>query len=216
MTAETSVSEPRASLDDQLRTAVLRVVADLQRRYFSNPRDTYVAARLAKLRRAGPSAPGSDPDVWADTIGALPERLCQGTHTENEPTDFERAAHEAITLYALHQQSRSTGVHRRGISLGCAVRRLARATGRDEAIRRRFQVVATAGTSAAVVHHLRALIMLMRSENIPLDYAQLAVDLRQLRDGSRADQVRLRWGRDFHRATTGDPENPAPDDLPAH
>ena len=123
MSAQASVSEPRVSLDDQLRKAVLGVVADLQRRLFSEPRDAYVPARLAKLRRAATSAPGADPDVWAETIGALPDRLSQGAHAENEPTDFERAAHEAITLYALHQQSTATAVHRRGISLGSAARR---------------------------------------------------------------------------------------------
>jgi CRISPR system Cascade subunit CasB len=214
--AKTNGSQSRVSLDDQLRKAVLEVVAGLQRRLFSEPHDAYVLARLAKLRRAVTSAPGSDPDVWADTIGALPERLSQGAQAENEPTHFERAAHEAITLYALHQQSRTTAVHRQDISLGSAARRLARATGRDDAIRSRFQAVATAGSAAAVLHHLRALITLLRSESIQLDYAQLAVDLRQLHEGTRADQVRLRWGRDFHRATKEEAEDSAPDQTSSH
>jgi CRISPR system Cascade subunit CasB len=204
------------SLDDQLRKAVLDVVAGLQRRLFAEPRDAYVLARLAKLRRAVTSAPGSDPDVWAETIGALPERLSQGAHAENGPTDCERAAHEAITLYALHQQSRTTAVHRQDISLGSAAHRLARATGRDDAIRTRFQAVATAGSAAALLHHLRAFITLLRSESIPLDYGQLAVDLRQLHEGTRADQVRLRWGRDFHRATKEEAEHSAPDESSSH
>jgi CRISPR system Cascade subunit CasB len=204
------------SLDDQLRKAVLDVVAGLQRRLFAEPRDAYVLARLAKLRRAVTSAPGSDPDVWAETIGALPERLSQCAHAENGPTDFERAAHEAITLYALHQQSTTTATHRLGVSLGAAARRLARATGRDDAIRSRFQAVATASSAAAVLHHLRALITLLRSESIQLDYAQLAVDLRQLHEGTRADQVRLRWGRDFHRSTKEEAEDSTPDESSSH
>lgn len=162
------------------------------------------------------SAPGSDPDVWEDTVGALPEALSQGTHAEDGPTDYERAAHEAITLYALHQQSKTTAVHRQDISLGSAARRLVRATGREDAIRSRFQAVATAGSASGLFHHLRALITMLRSEGIPLDYGQLAIDLRRLHHGGRADQVRLRWGRDFHRATNEDPDDSPSDESLAN
>lgn len=216
MKAEPSVLESPGSLDDQLRKSVLGVVANLQGRLFAESRDATTLARLARLRRAVTSAPGSDPDVWADTVGALPERLSHGSHAENEPTDYERAAHEAITLYALHQQSQSTAVHRQDISLGSAARRLVRATGRDDAIRSRFQAIATAESATGVLYHLRALVTLLRSEGIPLDYAQLAVDLRQLHEGTRADQVRLRWGRDFHRATKEEPKASISDDSAAN
>lgn len=202
-----------ATRDELLRTAVRSTVGSLQGRALADHHDSTVTACLARLRRAVTAEPGSVPQVWADTLGALPPELVpQGRWSDDSPTDYERAAHEAITLYALHQQSKSTAAHQPGISLGAAARRLVKATGRDEAVRNRFQAVATAGSAAGVSHHLRALIMLLRTENIPLDYSQLAVDLRQLHSRTSADRVRLRWGRDFHRATTADTDTPAEHD----
>ena len=202
------------SRDELLRKAVITTVTELQRRATGAHHntgahhDTGVTARLARLRRAVTVEPGSEPLVWADTLGALPEELVPtGRWADDTPTHYERAAHEAITLYALHQQSKSTAAHVPGISLGAAARRLAKATGRDDAIRTRFQAVATAGTASGVSHHLRALITLLRAEDIPLDYGRLAVDLRHLHGGA-GDRVRLRWGRDFHRAATDEPDTP--------
>lgn len=205
MNAESPGAHQPQSFDDQLQEAVLGVVASLQRRSLAEYRDSDATARLAKLRRAVTAQPGSNPEVWADTVGALPERFSIGVEAYDAPTHYERAAHEAVTLYALHQQSTANAVHRQGISLGAAARRLSQSTGREDAIRGRFQAIATAGSSAGVLHHLRALVTLLRSEGIQLDYGQLAVDLRQLHDGTRAGQVRLRWGRDFHRAQAENP-----------
>lgn len=199
--------------DELLRTAVRETVTSLQRRILAEHRDSDAVVRLARLRRAVTSEPGSAPQVWADTLGALPDELIpSGKWSDGSPTDYERAAHEAVTLFAVHQQSRSTAAHQTGISLGAAARRLAKATGRDESVRARFQAVATAESAAGVSYHLRSLITLLRAEGIPLDYSQLAVDLRQLHGRNGADRVRLRWGRDFHRAVSDDagtfPESP--------
>lgn len=200
-----SLAQAVSRSDEALRQRVRAAITHLQNRSLAEHRDSDVVARLARLRRAVTAEPGSIPDVWADTVGVVQDEPDLIRYERDDrPSDYERAAHEAITLYALHQQSKSTAVHRDGISLGAAARRLAQATGREDAVRARFHAVAAAETAAGVRHHLRALVTMLRSEGIQLDYARLAVDLRQLHGRVGADRVRLRWGRDFHRAPTDD------------
>jgi CRISPR system Cascade subunit CasB len=160
--------------------------------------------RLARLRRAVKDTPGRDPDVWEDTIGAVPEKLWG---TDDDPSSWEWATHVALTLFAVHSQGGRTA-HRRGVSLGAGARRLVDA--RDSgSMLSRFQAVAIAPTSASLRHHLRALVTLLRDGDIALDYAQLAVDLRDLNASpATADPVRLRWGRDYHRKSSNPDDNP--------
>lgn len=184
-----------------LYDAVVKRVSELQRKATDDEtRHPDVAGRLALLRRSIKVPPGSVPAVWDDTIGSLPPELWG---SDAAPSSWERAATAAITLFALHVQGSSTAVHRQGISMGSAVRRLAnlRSAGgdADPAVFKRFQALATASTDEAVVYHLRSLITLMRSERtLQLDYGQLAIDIRDLSGGRSADGVRLRWGRDYH------------------
>ena len=46
---------------------------------------------------------------------------------------------------------------------------------------------------------LCGLIQLLRSEDIPLDYVELAGDLYEFQTPDGAARVRLRWGQDFYR-----------------
>lgn len=175
-----------------LYDAVAARIADLSGRRASGVAD---AGRLARLRRAVKDTPGRDPDVWEDTIGTVPEKLWG---TGDEPSTWEWAAHVAITLFAVHSQGGRTA-QRRGVSLGSAARRLVD-TRSSESMITRFHAVAIAPTPTSLRHHLLALVTLLRDEDIALDYAQLAVDLRDLNSSPAAgDHVRLRWGRDYHR-----------------
>lgn len=191
-------------LDGQQRAlynAVVSRVSELQRKSTDEViRYPDVAGRLARLRRAIKAQPGSVPAVWEDTIGSLPSELWG----VDGPSSWERAAHTAITLFALHAQSSTTAVHRRGISLGRAARRLAGERSGEDAtdspVFKRFQALATASTSEAMTYHLRSMITLMRgARTVQLDYGQLAVDIHDLANDRTADRVRLRWGRDYHR-----------------
>ncbi len=193
-----------------LSRSVTAKVLELQRKAVDETtRYADVPARLARLRRAINAEPGSVPEIWSDTIGVLPEDLWA---RRDQPSRYEQAAHSAITLFALHVQSARTAVHRPGISLGAAARRLASArTGvrgeHDPAIFKRFQALATASSRAELNHHLRSLITLMRSEGVQLDYGLLAADLAGMEIPERADRIRLRWGRDYHRVSHDDQEN---------
>lgn len=183
--------------DGLLADAVGRTVAALQREYLAGI--PAAAGQLAVLRRAIQREPGSVAEAWQPTIGILPADL-QGRR--DEPNSFERAAHAAVTLYALHQQSQGAAMHQRGRSIGDAVRdlRTARHANTDDVdpVLRRFHGLATAGTFGEVLHHLRGLVTLLRGAGLTLDYGRLAVDLRRLQSPQAADGVRLSWGRSLY------------------
>lgn len=178
-----------------------------------SPGNAEATATLARLRRCPLGEPGADPRVWEITFAGLPEKL----RGRDLPSYSEQAIHACLVLYATHQQSNDVPVHQAGIRLGSAVQKLAQERGSDgqpdEPSIRRLHQVALATDPLSRLHHLRGLIALMRSESppIPLDYALLAADLRQLIDPSKnSDYVIARWGRDLHNRprtqTTGEPK----------
>ncbi|MGC4962916.1 type I-E CRISPR-associated protein Cse2/CasB [Gordonia sp. DT101] len=201
--------QPRAPLGS-LGEVVSKYVWNLQRAVLADHRESAVVVQMARLRHAASSEPGSVPAVWPETIDLVPTRLQGG----DEPSTSERAAHVAVTLFALHQQGRATPMHRAGGSLGSAARALSVATDREVAIRRRFQAIALSDTDAGIVHHLRSLVTLLRGSNIPLDYGRLADDLHTLFERRHPERVRLRWGRDFRpRSQRPDSDEESTDDT---
>lgn len=154
-------------------------------------------AHLARLRRGAGKLVEQTPDLWQLTIADVPLPARYG----DAPTPHEQAAHTALTLYAVHQQSRRRGMHKPGQGLGAAVRALSQRGPSEQAVRRRFEALGTAVTFTEIVHHARGLVTQLRGLDIPLDYGVLADQLVWLqRSGSRsADLVRLTWGRDFYR-----------------
>lgn len=192
------------STTKQIATYVGAKVAALQGGYLptaERPRPTAAAAAaLATLRLGSVADPAEDPACWEVTLDAFPEELMGNS---DMPSPAEQAVHAALVLYARHQQGRTEPMYQTGISLGLAVRDLARKRG-DEgnlapSIVRRFQFASVAAGFAQRAYHLRALVDLMRTEKVPLDYARLAADLYRLSLPAAADSVRLRWGRDLYR-----------------
>ena len=53
-------------------------------------------------------------------------------------------------------------------------------------------------------YHLRGLVQLFKSKDIPLDYPQLARDIYEFQFPNSRDQVRLRWGQAFYRSDKED------------
>lgn len=155
-------------------------------------------AAAAKLRRGVTRLPGSVPEIWEHTLGGLPECL---VGRGDAPSDAETAAHLAVCLYALHQQSQSGPMHVTGVGLGTAVRRMIAANGGDLSTSptvRRFDALSTSTSSRELHVHLRHLITQLRSAGIGLDYARLAADLYRFAHPPFRDSVRLGWGRGFY------------------
>lgn len=169
-------------------------------------------ATLAKLRRGA-----------GKTIEETPELVGLTTNDdfyERFPLDHPRigdaesAVHEALTLYALHQQSkREKGMHRRGSDLGGAVRRLMPPGDIDEPLRKRFVQAQTAHTPETRIDRLRGIVKLLRANDIQLDYGLLADQLYDARTRAGAERVRRSWGRGFQAyrspkaSSAGEPES---------
>lgn len=155
-------------------------------------------AMLARLRRGIGKSPGSMPELWGVTLDGLPEPLLG---RGDRPTPGEWAVHTALTLFALHQQGNDLNqcVSKEGVALGAAVRRLVNDEDDEARIKRRFDAAATADSLEEFCYHLRGLIQLLKTEDIPLDYPTLAMDLYRFQFPDVRDSVRLRWGQDFYR-----------------
>lgn len=151
---------------------------------------------LAKLRRGAGRPIEAVPELIGLTLDHhFYEKFSpHGSHIE----DAEAAAHEAMTLYALHQQSkRDQRMHRRGRDLGGAVRRLMPTGDIDEPLRKKFVQAGSAVDHAIRADRLRGIVQLLRAGDVPLDYGLLADQLYEIRTPAGAARVRREWGRGF-------------------
>ncbi|MFD8799943.1 type I-E CRISPR-associated protein Cse2/CasB [Streptomyces atroolivaceus] len=199
MTTVTTATTPR----EQVARLAAQHLAPLQRGYLAD--QSREVAALARLRRGAGREAGQLPDLWS-LIDTGPLHVTpDGARplSENDLVRAEDALHVALTLWALHQQSRPTGMHqtdrrneRRG--LGTAVRRMMRPGEIDEPLRKRLVRAGTAPDLASLAQRLRDIVVLLRREDIPLDYALLAGQLYTWQRPGGADTVRREWGRSFH------------------
>ncbi|MER7283945.1 type I-E CRISPR-associated protein Cse2/CasB [Dactylosporangium sp. NPDC000244] len=163
-------------------------------------------ADLAALRRGVGRLPGSVPAMWPFYTQINPD---------GRTTARYAAEHAALILFAIHQQSQATSMHRPNVGLGTAVLRLrqhgprrtggpAPATGpaapdwtKSSPVDRRFNSAATASDLTELVLHLRGLVTQLRGIGQPLDYTMLFDDLRRWDFPDGAAQVRRRWGMQY-------------------
>ncbi|MFE4665567.1 type I-E CRISPR-associated protein Cse2/CasB [Streptomyces sp. NPDC056716] len=178
--------------------AVHQRVTYLQRGYLDHRSDAVGA--LARLRRGIGRPAGEVADLWG-LIGTEPlyEQYERRELTEEAMLRAEEAAHAAVTLWSLHQQSHHTvRMHRRpGPELGAAVRRLAPGSDIDEPTRKRFVRAGTAATPVVLAGRLRELVLLLRREAVPLDYGLLADQLHTWQSPGGPQSVRRSWGRSY-------------------
>ncbi|WP_424936074.1 MULTISPECIES: type I-E CRISPR-associated protein Cse2/CasB [Bacteria] len=188
-------------------------VSTLQAQYQANVASAVSA--LARLRQGVGRAPGGDLELLGIAFQPLRSGASDGGSLYDllelrgdEVSPEEKAAYAAITLFALHQQSRrDMSMHRRGYSFGQAARLLGHHNGASDAVRRRFTALGTATTWEESVHHARTLIQQFRQHRVQLDYGGFARDLLDLHS-PRADRVRARWGRDYFRIGDAGGEKP--------
>lgn len=157
-------------------------------------------AILANLRRGVGYGPGEVPALWGIIFDDFNEDWLSRT---GEPTQEEWAVYIALTLFALHQQSKdpsSSPMYQKGYSLGRAISLYCKgAEDERERFQRRFEQMAYATDINGVSYHLRRIAYFLRSANIPLDYASLTRDLYQYQNPDMVANVRLRWAQDFYR-----------------
>ncbi len=178
-------------------TLAHRLISGLQRGYLDD-RPAAVAA-LARLRRGAGKDPMAVPDLWGliDTTS-----LYEGGLSERERTQAENALYVTLPLWALHQQSRSSGMHVSGRDLGAAVRALMPPGELDGPTLKRFVAAGAASTLPVLANRLRGLALLMRQQDVGLDYARLTEQLCRWQRPAGRDTVRRAWGRSFHTRTS--------------
>lgn len=128
---------------------------------------------LAHLRRGAGCTPGEMPQLWGFFLDGMPEEWMG----KREPSRAEWAIYTALTLFALHQQGKdpeTEWMSRPGAPLGKAVAGLIGAAEEESRVVRRFHALATSADIEELSHHMRGMIQLLRSKNIPLDYPALA------------------------------------------
>lgn len=174
----------------------------LQNRYLHN--EAQARGQMAALRGAVAREPGEVPEVWELTQVKVPD------NAGDAPTREEIAVHTAMTLYAVHQQSRTAPMFRPGVGLGRAAREL---VGRDEenpSAQKRFNALVTSTTVAELRHHLRGFVSQLRARDIALDHAMLADDITRFQRPNGAKQVRLAWARQYYSLSPAGDADAAP------
>ena len=163
----------------------------LQARYRRN--EARAHGELAALRKGANRPPGELPEIWALTSVHVPD------YAGDAPTWEETAVHTAMTLYAVHQQSRTDPMFVPGRGLGHAARSLI-GPPEDEnpSARARFNALVTSTTVAELRHHLRGFVSLLRARGIALDHAMLADDIVGFQRPGGAKKVRLNWARQYY------------------
>lgn len=158
-------------------------------------RSSWALSSLAALRRAAGSEPGADPTLWDVTMGGL-----ESSQAPDRTTRAEYSAFHALTLFAVHQQSRPSCMHLPGQGVGDAGRRWLAATGDSPATRNRIRALASAADPDELVRHLRSMIQQLRGSGVPLDYGLLARQISDFHTDAGRIRVRQRWGRELVRS----------------
>lgn len=110
----------------------------------------------------------------------------------------QAAEHAALALFGLHQQSKTRPMHRPGIPLGKALRKL-RENGKfsQQAVDARVDAAATATNVTALLMRLRSLIDQLRTIDQPLDYDQLMKLIHDWHSTDGRQRARRKWAVDY-------------------
>ena len=177
----------------------------LQARYLQN--ESRARGEMAALRKGASRDSGELPEIWELTSVEIPE------YASDAPTREEIAVHTAMTLYAVHQQSRTESMFHPGVGPGRAARRLIGPPDEENpSARARFNALVTSTTVAELHHHLRSFVSLLRARGIALDHAMLADDIFRFQQPGGAKKVRLNWAHQYYSlpAETPPADNVAP------
>lgn len=206
------MSEQTFSPRHEVSEHVRRRAAELVRAYHGNmsaAQESAARAELAALRGSVNAPHGRDPLAYRAAFNGVDDRILgRGM----DPNRAERAIATSLGLFGLHQQGRHEfSAHQPGMSLGSAIRRLARPDDveeREKPTMRRFSALVTSTTSDEVARHLVGLVRQLRAAEVGLDYGQLAADLYDFDVPSTRDRARLRWNRDALTRSARPTENP--------
>ncbi|MFJ1756534.1 type I-E CRISPR-associated protein Cse2/CasB [Kitasatospora sp. NPDC088134] len=202
---------------DLVRRTTGTEIDRLLNRYLADAPD---GAALAHLRRTGNDGVLS-PTAWSYL--ELDPLLPPDTAPADDPRRCALdAACTALVLWAHHQQSQRERMHRTprpgrtgtSLDLGGALSRLVHTTG-SASITPRFTQLTRMAPVGLPTTVLRPLVRCLREGGVPLDYAELAVQLTRWRLPGGRREVQRRWSTSFFetrpapRPDTTDPDTDA-------
>lgn len=196
--SQSAESAPKISVPQTVRETANAHIARLQSGYL-NDRPDAVAA-LARIRRGAGKPIHALPDLWGLTVTDGFYATLEGKVPRGELEKAENALHIAVTLWAMHQQSRrDTAMHvAGGPQLGRAVRALMPGDEIDEPVRQRFVRLGTATSLDVLAQRARDIVLLLRQHAQPMDYAMFAEQLYRWQRPSERLRIHQAWGRNFH------------------
>jgi CRISPR type I-E-associated protein CasB/Cse2 len=154
-------------------------------------------ATLATLRAGVNRQPGDVSELWRHYRVVVPDDVA----ARGEIHKDLQAEHTALTLFGLHQQSQDKPMHKAGSPLGTSLRAL-RASKQfkdnPDALDKRVNAAAATESARELGIHLRALVKLLRDQQIPLDYTDLVRDLADWHFPDTRARVRRRWGAQYY------------------
>lgn len=153
-------------------------------------------AQFAAFRNSATSDVLESPAIWQYILEDAPATRVN----EDEPTHSERALHAILSLYCTHQQAKQLPMHLRGETLGKALRRLKSARG--DSVNRKFSSLISSTDLQELRYHLLGLHKMLREQNIPVDYAQLGLELLLFQKPDHRNKVLLGWSRGYHSFAT--------------
>ncbi|HIR01576.1 MAG TPA: type I-E CRISPR-associated protein Cse2/CasB [Candidatus Aveggerthella stercoripullorum] len=174
---------------------------------FKAPTSSSSRASLARLRRLG--TPGS---AWMAVGSDLFEGWPELSLSARDEKRMANAIVGALRLYAYHQQSKQVSmawtaddsamgedsVAPRHRSFGWSCWALEPDREKSQGVRRRMASIEAASDFAGIEHNLRALVTLMRSKDVKVDYWSLTRDLYLVQFDGTHDAVFMRWARDYY------------------
>jgi CRISPR system Cascade subunit CasB len=119
--------------------------------------------------------------------------------------DVTVGVHYALALYAAHQQSKNMPMHRPGITLGDAARKLNTAMPSKDGAVNRFRAIHSSDSVTELLGRTRGLVSLLRTYSVPLDYVALADALAVWPHPERRNGLRRHWGMAFQRTLAAKP-----------
>jgi CRISPR system Cascade subunit CasB len=196
---DNAASAGRPAIQNLVKEVTNARIRELQSGYLKDKPDAVAA--LARLRRGVGKPVHAVADLWGlegtDRLYTeIPDRW------EETRVRAENAVHVAITLWAVHQQSRRDApMHIAGIPLGRAVRALIPGEDIDDPLRRRYLRIGTATSLEMLAERLRDIVLTLRQKTQGMDYAVLAEQIYGWQIPNQRTEVRRQWGRDFHSRT---------------
>ena len=179
-----------------------------------DPKTTRAGSDMAKIRRGMGRAAGDVPEMWPYYQVVIPDHAAAAGTRRTPELDAE---HAALTLFAVHQQSQSTPMHKDKEHIGTALLKLRGSkqfAANPQALDERVNAAATASSVTELVHHLKGLVTLLRGQQLPFDYTLLVHDLADWRWASSRTRIRRQWGAHYfawNRADDEDNPEPEPD-----